>query len=44
MAQMSGNGKISSKYFGKFSQLTNYILDSVTTCRMTPQVSDFIPG
>ena len=44
MARMSGNEKISSRYFGDSSQLTNYILDSGGTCHMTPQVSYFIPG
>ena len=41
---MSGKGKISNRYFGDSSQLTNWVLDSVATCHMTPQVSDFIPG
>ena len=41
---MSGNDKSSSRDFGESSQLTNLILDSVATCHMTPQVSDFIPG
>ena len=27
-----------------FLQLTNWILDSLATCHMSPQVSDFIPG
>ena len=40
---MSGNEKSSSRYFGDSSQLTNWILDSGTTCHMTPQVSDLIP-
>ena len=41
---MSGNDKSSSRDFGESLQLTNLILDSVATCHMTPQVSDFIPG
>ena len=44
MAQMSGNGKSFSRDFGDSSQLTNWILYSRATCRMNPQVSDFIPG
>ena len=44
MAQMSGNNKIPSRYFGDISQLNNWILDPWATCNMTPQVSDFIPG
>ena len=40
---MSGNDKISSKYFGDSSQLTNCILDSGAMCHMKPQVSGFIP-
>ena len=30
--------------FGDSSQLTNWIVDSIATCHMTPEVSDFIPG
>ena len=41
---MSGNEKSSSRDFGDSSQLTNWILDSVSTCYMTPQLLDFIPG
>ena len=41
---MSGNDKCPSGNFGDSSQLTNWILDSVETCYMTPEVSDFIPG
>ena len=44
MAQMSGNEKSSSIYFGDSSQLNNWNLDSGATCHMTSQVSDFIPG
>ena len=29
--------------FGDSSQFTNWILDYVETCHMTPEVSDFIP-
>ena len=43
MARMSGNDKISNRYFGDSSQLTHWILDSRETCYMTPQVLDFIP-
>ena len=41
---MSRNNKCPSGNFGDSSQLTNWILDSVATCHMTPEVSDFIPG
>ena len=44
MARMSSNGERSSGNYGKSSQLTNWILDSGTTCHMTPEVSYFIPG
>ena len=44
MAQMSGNDISYSKDFGGSLQLKNWVLDSVETCHMTPQVSDFIPG
>ena len=44
MACMSGNDKNYSRYFGDISQLTYWILDSGTTCHITPQASDFIPG
>ena len=44
MARMSDNEKNPSRDFGDSSQLTNLILDSVSTCHMTPQVFDFIPG
>ena len=43
MAQMSGNDKISSRYFGDSYQLTNCILDSGAIFHMAPQVSYFIP-
>ena len=44
MAQISVNENISSRNFGDSSQLTNWVLDSRTTCHMTPQVSNFISG
>ena len=44
MARMSSNDKRSSLKYGDNSQLTNWVLYSVATCHMTPEVSDFIPG
>ena len=44
MARMSGNDKRSSENYGDSSQLTNWILDQVSTCHMTLEVSDFVPG
>ena len=44
MAHMSDNDECSSRDFGDSSQFTNSVLDSIATCHMTPQVSDFIPG
>ena len=44
MARMSGNDECPSGNFGDSSQLTNFILDYGTTCHMTPEVSDLIPG
>ena len=44
MARMSSNNERSSEKYGDSFQLTNWILDSVATCHMTPEVSDFIPG
>ena len=44
MARMSGNDKCPSGNFGESSQFTNWILDYVATCHITPEVSDFIPG
>ena len=35
---------ISSRDFGDSLQLTNWILYSGSTCHMTPQVLDLIPG
>ena len=44
MARMSDNDECPIRNFGKFSQLTNLVLDSVPKCYMKPEVSDFIPG
>ena len=44
MARMSSDDEHKSIKHGDSSQLTNWILDSGATCRMTPVVSDFIPG
>ena len=44
MALMSSNDERSSEKYGDSSQLTYWVLDSVATCHMTPEVSDFIPG
>ena len=44
MSQMSGNDEFPSRNFGDSLQLTNWILDSGTTCNIKPEVSDFIPG
>ena len=41
---MSSNNERSSENYGDSSQLTNWILDSVETCHMTPEVFYFIPG
>ena len=38
MAQMSNDDKRENKDYGDSSQLTNWILDSGTTCHMTPEV------
>ena len=43
MTQMSGNDESPSRDFGESLQFTNWVLDSVATCHMKPQVSDFIP-
>ena len=43
MACMSGNDECPSRNLGDSSQLTNWILHSGATCRMTPEVSYFIP-
>ena len=44
MEQMSDNDKSPSRDFGCSSQFTSWVLDSGSTCHMTPQVSDFISG
>ena len=44
MARMSSTDKCKSEKYGDSSQLTNWILDLVATCHITPEVSDFIPG
>ena len=44
MARMSGNDKCPSGNFGDSHKLTNWVWDSGSTCYMTPEVSDFIPG
>ena len=36
MAKMSSDDERESKEYGDSSQLTNWILDSVATCHMTP--------
>ena len=41
---MFSDDKRKSVKYGDSSQLTNWILDSVAMCHMTPEVSDFIPG
>ena len=42
MERISGNDESPSRYFSDSSQLTNWILDSGSTCHITSQVSDFI--
>ena len=44
MSDMYGNEKSSIGDFGDSLQLTNWILDSGSTCHITPQVLGFIPG
>ena len=44
MARMSSDDKRENKDYGDSSQLTNWILDSGSTCHMTTEVTDFIPG
>ena len=44
MARMSSNGEHSSEKYGDSLQLTNWILDSVSTCHMTPEISYLILG
>ena len=44
MARMYSNDERKSEKYDDSSQLTNWILDSVATCHMTTEVSDFILG
>ena len=44
IARMYSDDERKSGKYGDSSQLTNWILDSGTTCHMTPEVSYFIPG
>ena len=44
MARMYSNDERSSEKYGDSSQLTNWTLDSGSTCHMTPEVTYFIPG
>ena len=44
MACMSYKEKFPSGNSGDSLQSTNWILDSGSTCHMTPEVSDFITG
>ena len=44
MAQISSDDERKSGKYGESSQVTNWILDLVATCHITPQVLDFIPG
>ena len=41
---MSSDDERKSVKYGDSSQLTNWILDSGSTCHVMPEVSDFIPG
>ena len=41
---MSSDDQLKSVKYGDSSQLTNWILDLGSTCHMTPEVSDIIPG
>ena len=41
---MSSNDKYSSEKYGDSLKLSNWILDSVATCHMTPEDLNFIPG
>ena len=43
MARISSNNERSSEKYGDSSKLTYWILDSGSTCHMTPEVSYFIP-
>ena len=44
MARMYFNLESPRRYFGYSSQLTNWILDSGTTCHITPEILDFTGG
>ena len=44
MTRMSTNAESTRRNYGDSLELTNWILDSGTTCCMTPDISDFIPG
>ena len=44
MSRMSSDDKLKSVKYGDSLQLTNWILDLVATCHMTPEVSNFITG
>ena len=44
MARMPSNDERKSVKYGDSSQLTDWFLYSGSTCHMTPEVSDFIPG
>ena len=44
MDRMYTNAESPRINYGDISQLTNWILDSGTTCHMTPDIWDFIPG
>ena len=44
MAHRSSNVECPRRNYGDISQLTNWILNSVDTCHMTPEISGFIPG
>ena len=41
---MSSDDERKSVKYGDSLQLTNWILDLVAMCHMTPEVLDFIPG
>ena len=44
MERMYDNEESSTRNFGDSLQLTNWVLDSGSTCYMTPHVQEFIPG
>ena len=43
MERMSTNEESTRSNYEDILQLTNWILDSITTCNMTPELSDFMP-